>query len=472
VYDSIIFGLSIDDPRLGTVLEDRYRIEERVASGGMGVVYRAERIGLAKSVAVKFLHSSSAVVPERIERFDREAAAMSRLSHPNLVSVIDFGSADGVPYLVMEYHSGLSLEELLASGPLNPGRAVFIAHQILAGLGSAHDSGVVHRDLKPGNILIVGAPGEDFVKIFDFGVAKLLDTGAGPSELSVVAARVLGTPEYMAPEQARCEAIDARTDLYAAGLILYEMVTGQRPFSGGGNLAVLRKQIEDEPISPSSLAPAISRELEQTIVRALQKDRDARWQSASDFALALACLPEGSGVRSLRGRGDAMPDNQLGSAPATAQLPVRASGRGRGARFIALSSLLLVMVAGALVAAVVLGRAELAGIGGPDWLGGGVEARATQAAGERPAMAPSLASPPVWAPPDAAIATVAPDAAFLSVAPPDAAAVSLPAADAALLSTAGDERGVAAAEVWLDAGVDRPVRGRPTGSRRPRRRPR
>src|SRR5262245_55117813 len=154
----------MEDPRLGLLLEGRYRIEERLAAGGMGVVYRGERVGLSKPVAIKFLHRSAAIKSDRRQRFEREAAAMSRLSHPNLVSIIDFGSLDDVPYLVMDYHPGVSLRRVLEEGAMRPGRAVFIVRQLLAGLASAHGSGVIHRDLKPDNVLIVGKPGEDLVK--------------------------------------------------------------------------------------------------------------------------------------------------------------------------------------------------------------------------------------------------------------------------------------------------------------------
>jgi serine/threonine-protein kinase len=293
----------MDDARIGQVLDGRYRLEERLAAGGMGVVYRAQRVGLAKPVAIKFLHRTAAVVSGHRQRFEREAAAMSRLSHPNLVSIIDYGALDDVPYLVMDFHAGRSLRQILDRGLLRPERAVFIARQLLAGLGSAHASSVVHRDLKPENVLIVGAPGEDLVKILDFGVAKLLEGDGGPSELSVMAGGLLGTAEYMSPEQVRCELVDARADLYAVGILLYEMVTGRRPFEGGHDLAVLQKQVEAAPVSPRTLATGISAGLDAAILRALEKDRDDRWRSADDFSKALARTPEGRGAPAL---GDAL----------------------------------------------------------------------------------------------------------------------------------------------------------------------
>ena len=285
--------MAAPDARIGKVLDDRYRLVERLAAGGMGVVYRAERLGLARLVAVKFLHRSSAFVPGHRARFEREAAAMSRVTHPNLVSIIDFGSSDGVPYLVMDYHPGVSLRQALKEGAMEGRRAVFVARQILAGIGSAHASGVVHRDLKPGNVLLAGSPGEDLVKILDFGVAKLLEGDGSPSDLSAVAGYVLGTPEYMSPEQARCERIDQRTDIYAVGVLLYEMLTGRLPFQAEGDLALLHKHIEETPRALRALVPEISPELEAATLCALEKSPDRRWQSAAEFSKALAAVPEG-----------------------------------------------------------------------------------------------------------------------------------------------------------------------------------
>jgi serine/threonine-protein kinase len=185
------------------------------------------------------------------------------------------------------------------SGGVPPERAVFIARQMLAGLASAHVAGVLHRDLKPSNVLLVGSPGEDLVKILDFGVAKLLDSGGGPTEVSVVAGRVIGTPAYMSPEHARAEPMDARADVYSVGLLLYEMVTGKRPFQAEGKLGLLRMQVEDMPERPRTQAPELSEELDAAIWKALEKEREQRWQSAEEFAAALAAVPEGRAGRQL-----------------------------------------------------------------------------------------------------------------------------------------------------------------------------
>jgi serine/threonine protein kinase len=305
----------MDDARIGQVIDGRYRIDERLAAGGMGVVYRGERVGLAKPVAIKFLHRSHVSVADRRERFEREAAAMSRLGHPNLASIIDYGELDDTPYLVMEFHKGESLRQVLARGPLLAPRAVAIARQILAGLDSAHASSVVHRDLKPDNVLIMGKPGEDLVKVLDFGVAKLLEGDGKPSELSVAAGSLLGTAEYMAPEQVRCEVIDPRADLYAVGILLYEMITGRRPFEAERDLAVLRMQVEDAPRPLRERASEISEALDAVVLRALEKDREARWPSADKFARALASTPEGRAASRLRTRGEPLTVESLPVRP-------------------------------------------------------------------------------------------------------------------------------------------------------------
>ncbi len=376
----------MDDPRVGTVVNGRYEIHERLAAGGMGVVYRGERVGIAKPVAIKFLHRNAALMPDRLARFRRELTAMSRLSHPNLMSIIDFGEADGVPYLVMEYHAGSSLREALKWGALEPRRAVYIAYQILAGLGSAHASGVLHRDLKPGNVLLVGGPGEDLVKILDFGIAKLLDTGAGPTEVSVMAGRVLGTPQYMAPEQARSQAVDPRTDIYAVGIMLYEMVVGRRPFDGENDLAVLRQQVEDSPVPPRAVRPEISAELEAVIVRALAKSPDDRWASAQELANALLDLPEGSSVLRLRagttGRGTAEEEEEYDDEPPR---------RSHGVR----NFLLTLLVLAGLGAGGVYAASRYGYLTGMPW-------QASAAPDAAPDVVPADAAPPDAPPPDAA----------------------------------------------------------------------
>src|SRR5258705_3108099 len=218
------------DSRIDSVLDGRYRVVARIAAGGTGMVYAGERIGIGKKVAIKFLHRSAARDPAHRARFEREAKAMSRVAHPNLVSVIDHGIADDIPYLIMEYHRGRSLREVLKRGPLLPVRAVSLTRQIAAGVHGIHTAGVIHRDLKPENVLLLDGPEHDFAKVLDFGIAKMFDTPTA-TELTH-AGHILGTPHYMAPEQARGAKVDARAAIYSIALMLFEMATGERPFEG------------------------------------------------------------------------------------------------------------------------------------------------------------------------------------------------------------------------------------------------
>ena len=287
---------TMTDPRLGTILDGRYRLDDCLAAGGMGVVYKAERVGIGKIVAIKFLHNAFAERRDLVRRFELEAKTMSRLSHPNIVSVIDHGVAGGSPYLVMEFHVGRSLGDLLCDGPLPPRRAVGLARQILAGIRHAHALGIVHRDLKPDNVLLLSGVGdEDFVKILDFGLAKLIG-GEDSSQKLTTAGFALGTPGYMSPEQAQGNALDQRTDLYSLGVLLFEMVVGRKPFRATSPVVLLRMQIDDPPPKPRQAAPlaGISAELDRVILKALEKDPASRFRSAAEFAAALDATPEGS----------------------------------------------------------------------------------------------------------------------------------------------------------------------------------
>jgi serine/threonine-protein kinase len=290
------------DPRIGTVVDGRYRVDERLAAGGTGIVYIGTQLGLDRAVAIKFLHKSSAQSRTRAGRFEREAQVMSQIGHANVAQIIDFGfDEDHNRYLVMELCRGTSLRELLKQGPMDLQRAIHTAKQILAGLGHAHEVGIVHRDLKPGNVQLVDSLGEDHVKILDFGVAKIMSE-EGPTELSVAAGRPLGTPHYMSPEQATSQAVDARTDIYALGVMMYEMTTGQRPFDAGIGFALLRQQVEDTARPPGELRE-MSRELESLIVQAMEKDPADRFQTAAEMMEALDKVPEASGADKKGGRG-------------------------------------------------------------------------------------------------------------------------------------------------------------------------
>jgi serine/threonine-protein kinase len=280
------------DRRVGEVLGGRYRILERLSAGAMGEVYRAERVQLGRVVAVKFLHPMVAASPDLRKRFELEAQAMSRLDHPHCVAVIDFGVADS-PYIVMEYVSGATLRALIDDGPVPPPRALAIARQLLAGLAHAHEKGIVHRDIKPANVMLAQATGTgDHVRILDFGLAKLRDD-ASASML------VVGTPSYMSPEQAACQPVDARSDLYGVGVLLFELLTGEKPFVSDQAFELARMHVEAPPPALAEEHPTggFSAALEALVARALAKSPGARFQTAGELAAAIEELPEWSGGR-------------------------------------------------------------------------------------------------------------------------------------------------------------------------------
>jgi serine/threonine-protein kinase len=281
-----------EDKRLGQILANRYKVVELISSGGMGAVYRGERLELGRQVAIKFLHGLFRTDKAFRGRFDREAKAMSRLSHPFCVSVIDFG-VDDVPYIVMDFVTGGTLRELLKSGPIGTERALRIAGQILTGLAHAHGRSIIHRDIKPENIMLSEATGlGEHVRIFDFGLAKIFD-GSMDSEFSTAAA-VIGTPSYMSPEQSFGETVDHTTDLYSTGVVLFEMLTGRKPFQAEDATDVIRMHRVDTPPQLADVMPDIdwSPNLEAMVARALNKRRELRFQSADEFAQMLATVPE------------------------------------------------------------------------------------------------------------------------------------------------------------------------------------
>jgi eukaryotic-like serine/threonine-protein kinase len=280
-----------DDPRIGTILQGRYRVLDAIAAGGMGVVYRGERVGLQRTVAIKFLHGEVAEREQFRKRFEIEARAMSRLSHPHCVSVIDFGVVD-VPYFVMDYVTGHPLGKLIEQGPIPITRALHITRQLLAGLAHAHSQGIVHRDIKPDNLILDEALGtRDHLRILDFGLAKLRDFG-----VDLTSGLAIGTPSYMAPEQTFSEPVDTRTDLYAVGIVLYEMLTGIKPFRADSIAELIRLQREGTPVPIRTVRPdaGFSTKLEGVVLRALAKRPAARFQTASEMAAGLGALPEAS----------------------------------------------------------------------------------------------------------------------------------------------------------------------------------
>jgi serine/threonine protein kinase len=251
----------------------------------MGKVYKARHLSLERTVCLKMLKPALLEDPTLVGRFEREAKAASRLNHPNVIQVIDFGRTDdGGLYIAMEYVNGKDLRTVLRDEwPLDESRLCNIIAQVLSALGEAHAHNVIHRDLKPENIMVEPRHGEpDFVKVLDFGIAKILDSELpGLTRADVVC----GTPQYMAPEQATGSSLDNRCDLYAVGVILYQLATGQLPFDGPNSMDVLNKHVNEQPIPPRQRAKSapISEAMEKLILRALQKDPFDRPQTAEQF---------------------------------------------------------------------------------------------------------------------------------------------------------------------------------------------
>ena len=272
-----------DDQRL---LAGRYVVGDLIGRGGMSNVFRGVDTKLGRTVAIKVLKSTLATDPAFRSRFRQEAQAASRMAHPTIVRVYDAGEErvkdvsghDLIePFIVMEYVEGRMLKDLIAEGPVESEDAVRIAHSILTALEYSHRAGVVHRDIKPGNVMITTA-GD--VKVTDFGIARAV------SDSSTTVAQttaILGTAAYFSPEQAKGETVDARTDLYSTGVVLFEMLTGKAPFRGDTAVAVAYQHVSERPVKPSSINPKVSPALDQVVLRALAKDRFERYQSAVEF---------------------------------------------------------------------------------------------------------------------------------------------------------------------------------------------
>jgi serine/threonine-protein kinase len=310
---------------IGRTIAGKFAVERLLGAGAMGEVYVAEQTVLGKKIAIKVLHRHLAGEPGMAKRFHREARAASVLEHPNCIQVIDFGEDAGFLYIAMELLSGRDLLKVIKTeSPLSLGRIGRIMSQILGALDEAHAKGVVHRDLKPENVMISDLRGErDHVKVCDFGIAKLTSERESASAITV-AGMVCGTPEYMSPEQARGEEIDGRSDLYAAGCILYQMVVGEPPFRAGSALGVVTKQLMEMPEPPSKRRPDVKIDpgLEALILKTLEKDREKRPKSAAEMQAALeAIAPVTFELRSGSTSSPAIDASSFGSARTEEALP-------------------------------------------------------------------------------------------------------------------------------------------------------
>ncbi|MCC7380677.1 MAG: protein kinase [Deltaproteobacteria bacterium] len=284
------------DPLVGRVIAGKLELLEVLGSGAMGVVYRARHRALDKTVAIKVLSSDAHGDISRARRFQAEARAASRLDHPHGVQILDFGEdgPDGLLYIAMELLEGEDLQAVLKrEGKLEPVRACRIVMQTLAALAAAHEKGVLHRDLKPGNIMLLSrsddeGEGHDFIKVCDFGLAKLLDGVNDASGAPLTKqGTIFGTPAYMSPEQVRGDPLDARSDLYACGVILYRMLTGQLPFTGDAAWGLLMKHLTEPVVPPRQIAPELPPELEAIVLKSLEKTPEARFQTAREMRSAL-----------------------------------------------------------------------------------------------------------------------------------------------------------------------------------------
>src|SRR6266513_2891745 len=276
--------MAVSDTLIGTVFDGRYRIVRKLGTGGMANVYLAEDQELGRRVAIKVLDDRHASDDQFVERFRREAKAAAALSHPNIVSIYDRGETDGTYYIAMEYLDGPNLKELVRQGTPSIRTAITYGREILSALRIAHRRGLVHRDIKPHNILI---DAEGRLKVTDFGIAR-----SGPSQMTE-AGSIIGTAQYLSPEQARGAPVDQRSDLYSVGVVLYELLTGAVPFTGSTPLEIAMKHLSEVPKPPSRLRPDVPPDLDRVVLRALAKNPDERYQNAPEMDADLARIERG-----------------------------------------------------------------------------------------------------------------------------------------------------------------------------------
>jgi serine/threonine protein kinase len=273
---------------IGLSIDNKYRIEQLLGAGGMGAVFRANRLLIGDSVALKVINPDQMTDANAVERFRREAQAAARLKHPNAVSIYDFGvSSQGLVFLVMELVEGQSLRQIISQqGPLTPSAVVEILQQVCGALDEAHKQLIIHRDIKPDNILVKFSNSGVHVKVLDFGIAKLRDLAVSATNLTQTGS-VVGTPHYMSPEQCLGEELDQRSDIYSLGIVLYECLTGMVPFNSPNSAAIVVQQVTQSPPSMRAINISISAAVEAVVLQALEKRREARPASASLLAQQL-----------------------------------------------------------------------------------------------------------------------------------------------------------------------------------------
>ncbi|MHB1361544.1 MAG: Stk1 family PASTA domain-containing Ser/Thr kinase [Thermoleophilia bacterium] len=363
---------------MAELLDNRYEIIRRLGSGGMADVYLARDTQLGREVAIKVLYKRYARDDEFVARFRREAQSAAGLNHPHIVSIYDRGQAEDSYYIAMEYLEGKSLKDVITDeGPLAPSQAIDYAEQILLALQFAHEHNVIHRDIKPHNIVISG---RGQVKVTDFGIAR-----AGTSPAMTETGSIIGTAQYLSPEQAKGKAVEQSSDLYSLGVVLYEMLTGRVPFEGENPVAIALKHLSDEPVPPQALVPEIPDNLNSVVMRALAKNPEDRYPSAGNFLADLErCrqdLPVAAPAASadtamtsviaagdIPGRGDDTARTMVRGASAAGKPPGKMSGRRKALYALMAVLALLAVAAGVYMLAFAQGRGA-ANVDVPDVVG-------------------------------------------------------------------------------------------------------